>query len=181
MYEVNGILMSHEQPRSCHQLRVEKLLLGFGKQLPPTPRLPDRKEILCQLRMLAEEFFELCVAAGVSIELREPVTAPYDLGDARVTRVTPVLYEKLAFVNDPQATPDLPLMMDGAADVSVLNVGLMSLCGVADQPLLETVDGNNLLKIATATKDPETGKFVKHPNHPKPNFGACLAAQGWVG
>ena len=64
--------------------------------------------------------------------------------------------------------PSLALMMDACADIDVVTRGSAIACGVKLDPILQIVDENNLLKIATGHKNPDTGKFEKASDHPDP-------------
>lgn len=150
--------------RSFHQTMVDSLQRGIGNHVPPYPELASDDILLMQCRLLVEETLETLLAAGVSIHQDEH-------GD--------VTLKGLEFYRHGSA--DLVGIADGAADVMVIAAGMLSLNGISDESLLWEVNVNNLLKIGTGKRDPVTGKFTKHPDHPKPNIRKVLEAQGWTG
>jgi len=74
--------------------------------------------------------------------------------------------------------PDLIEMMDGAADVSVVNTGLMLSCGVCDEHLLEEVDRSNLDKFSGDYTIRDDGKLIKPSDWRPPDVEGVLLRQG---
>jgi predicted HAD superfamily Cof-like phosphohydrolase len=156
--------------KSLHQCSVEVLLRGIGHQVPDCPQVPARKARLSQGRLLLEETLELLAEVGLELVLKEGQrNQPLHFAD----------FELICVAGDEAV--QLPELIKELADVSVIATGFMSLCGVADMSVLQAVDNNNLLKIATGKRNPQTGKFEKAPGHPKPDIAACLWEQGWPG
>lgn len=151
---------------SEHYLRIAEMMEGFGQATPPAPTVPDPKTRELRVRLIIEEALEYAAASGVAVRLKGSLDS-----DA------PLSFDELTF----QATdePDLIEMADGLADLSVVTIGSLVACGIADKPLLEEVDTNNLLKIATGSTDPVTGKFIKSPHHPPPGIREVLLRQGF--
>lgn len=147
-----------------HEARVIAMMRGFGQSTPNSPVLPSMKERERCFRLLLEEVLEYGAAAGL-----EAVTHQ---GDGQTLHI-----DDLA-VRQTDWEPSLSEMVDACADISVVNTCAFAAMGVRMQPILELVDSNNLLKIETGSLDPVSGKFKKHPEHPKPDFAAAVAQQG---
>lgn len=152
--------------RSEHQQRVDQFLRGFGLPLPPTPTLANKELLVLCARLLLEETLEWIDAAGIDVVLRP-----------ECTRHAPLRLADLLLRSSPDREPDLAAMAKEAADVSVVTMEALSVNGIADVSLLAAVDENNLQKLATGRRNPETGKFEKHPDHPKPDVRSILSRQ----
>jgi predicted HAD superfamily Cof-like phosphohydrolase len=148
-----------------HQSNVEKFLRGIGRLVPDFPRAPDVATRAAWARLLLEEVFEWIEAAGLGV----------------LCEGGGVAFKDLSVSVDGWAEPNLVKMVDASADISVVNTGALSLCGVADSAILDEVDENNLLKIGRGRMDPVSGKFIKPPDHPRPDFEKRLRLQGWKG
>lgn len=146
-----------------HEARVISMMRGFGQSTPDTPGLPTMKERERCFRLLLEEVLEYGAAAGL-----EAITHS---GDGQTLHI-----DDLA-IFETDSEPSLTDMVDACADISVVNTCAFATMGVRMQPILELVDSNNLLKIETGALDPVSGKFKKHPDHPKPDFEAAVAQQ----
>jgi predicted HAD superfamily Cof-like phosphohydrolase len=149
-----------------HACRVAEFMLKAGQQLPSTPSVRDGKIRELRVRLLLEEVLEFAEASGVGIKLREDHDA------------TPSLHFE-DFIFETCDEVNLIKAADGLADISVVTVGAMLAYGIADVPLLEEVDRNNLAKIARGHKCPKTGKWLKPPDHQPPRIADVLRAQGW--
>lgn len=156
--------------KSHHQYRVEEFLVGIGHKIPDRPVTADRAVLMTWARLLLEETLEWIEAAGLEVAIN---AAEIHNGDH-------LALEDLS-IRPSKHEPDLVAMADASSDVSVVNTGAMSLNGMADLPLLDEVDANNLCKLATGRLCPETGKFLKAANHVKPDFAEVLRQQGWAG
>lgn len=153
------------QAPPTHEERVRTMMQGFKQATPPAIGIPDQATRILRVRLLLEEVLEFAEASGVG------VTHPAPRRDGTL------LFEDLAF--EPRGEPDLPLMADGLADISVVNTGAFIACGIPMEPILRCVDENNLLKIRNGRTD-EFGKFQKPKDHPAPDVAGCLRALGWV-
>jgi len=142
-----------------HQIRVEHMMYGFGQEVPQVPTVPDAHTRTLRARLILEECLETIEALGVTVRAEG----------------TKVEFDGLEFAATHD--PDLTEIADGCVDISVVTIGTMSACGLKNRPLLELVDENNLLKIATASKDPVTGKFIKAPGHPTPDVAGEIERQ----
>lgn len=172
-YWRNRALAAEKQPaiyyprqKSRHQLDVETFLSGIGHPLPTTPQLADIKRLETWGRLLLEETWETIVDG---LQTKIYVDPSIDISK-------PLDWKNTAF--NGLAYPNLQEIAGGCADVIVIATGLMSLCGVADYWVLKEVDDNNLLKLRNGRMCPHTGKFLKAPDHPKPDIMRRLLDQG---
>lgn len=76
------------------------------------------------------------------------------------------------------APVDMVKAVDAVADISVVNIGTMSALGVADVPILEEVDRNNMSKFDEGCHVEPNGKLRKPPGHKPPRFRELLKEQG---
>lgn len=158
--------------KSPHLRRVEQLMRKIREhqsdtpKLPSRPTLPDPTILVKQARLIVEEVFELMEACGVELRL-----------DDGQDEAAPLCFKDFCFR---AGTPDtLDHIAKEAADVSVVNTGLLVECGILDIPLLEEVDANNLAKFGPGGYLDENHKWRKPPNHPTPDLKRVLRAQGW--
>lgn len=154
--------------KSQHQLDVEIFLRGIGHPLPSTPQLASDDRLTTWGRLLLEETWET-ITEGLQAHIYV---------DPTFNRMHPLDWKHTAFSG--LAYPDLEKIADGCADVIVIATGLMSLCGMADYWLLKEVDDNNVLKLEKGQICKATGKFIKPPDHPKPDLAKRLADQGRI-
>lgn len=156
MVENNLLRMS-----SAHWRRVRDFMLAAGQDAPSAPSMPTIDVRRLRVSLLLEEVFELAAALNVKIRLNGELVSFQQL-------------QLEAEVFDDFGKSALAHVADAFADISVVNVGGMIACGMADKPLLEAVDVNNLQKIARGTKNPQTGKFEKPADHKPPDFALLL-------
>lgn len=146
-----------------HEARVITMMRGFGQNTPDAPTMPSTAERARCFRLLLEEVLEYGAAAGLE--------AATHSGDGQILHI-----DDLAILPT-EWEPSLHQMVDACADISVVNTCAFASMGVRMQPILELVDENNFLKISTGALDPVSGKFKKHPDHPKPDFETAIDAQ----
>ena len=145
---------------SDHHQRVRAMTLGFGQKVRSKPGIPTESERERIVRLVFEEAFELAEAMGIWVcHDGSPIS------DSEVTCVCST------------AKMDLVESADAFADLSVVVNSGMAACGIDAGPLLLEVDENNLLKIKNGYLDPESGKFIKPENHPKPDIAGVLSRQ----
>lgn len=146
--------------------RVRDMMRGFGQPTPDTPTMPADGRLQARSLLTVEEGLEWADACGVDVYVDNPNGGP------------PINLhgKKLRYVKTRPA--NFKLMMDAAGDIAVVNTGNFVECGVADVPILETIDANNLLKVANGKLNPDTGKFEKAPDHQPPDLKFPLLMQG---
>lgn len=148
-----------------HAHRVHALMLRAKQTTPILPTMPDEKTRLLRAKLIMEEALETIEALGVTVF------------DNAGTDLEPIARNHLSFAADGE--PDLVGIADGCADVSVVTIGALLACGIADKPLLELVDNNNLTKFAPGHSFREDGKLVKPPGFVGPDVVGGLKRQGW--
>jgi predicted HAD superfamily Cof-like phosphohydrolase len=144
------------------------MMRGYGQLTPDKPCTPDEKTRRLRAQLELEEVLEFVRDSGFDV-----VALAY-CGDPRDSHITlggfcpgePTKLGDYTLVSVRECDP--VGVVDGLADISVVNTGSAVAFGVDLEPILEIVDNNNLLKIKTGKRDPATGKFIKHPNHPSP-------------
>lgn len=144
--------------RSEHQKRVDQFMLCAKQELPAN--------------LILEEAFETVRALGF-VPYFIDGEGLWDYSDHEIQM------DKVCLA--PFETPDLIGIADGCADLSVVNTGALSACGIDDSPLLEAVDQNNMEKFGHGHSIREDGKLVKPPGHKPPDIAGVLRAQGWEG
>lgn len=145
--------------KSEHQKRVEEFMRLAGQEVPSTPIVPILSVRKFRADMILEEALETIEALGFEVNQVGPD------GELEL---------KEAF------HPDLPLIVDGCADIKVVTTGTMSACGVQDESIQFEVDRNNLLKFGPGSYRRADGKWMKPPDHQPPNINLLLRDQGFM-
>lgn len=164
---VSAVAISEHRGQTDHQVRVERMMKGFGQEVPSVPTMPDEATRVLRARLIMEECLET-IQDGLRVRVGE--------GDKQID--SDLYFDSLVF-EAMDGPADMIELADGVADVSVVSIGTLSACGIKDQALLEEVDANNQGKIDTAKVD-EFGKFIKHPDHQPPDIFGVLVTQGWT-
>ncbi len=152
--------------KSLHQRRVEQTMRSANQQVRQSPGIPSDEERLLRAKLILEEALETVSALGF-----DPiVVVPYP--PSRQIKVT---MEAVKFT--PAREPDLVAIADGCADISVVTIGTLSSCGIADEPLLEEVDESNLRKFGSGCILREDGKYLKPADWVPPNIERVLDEQ----
>lgn len=154
--------------KTPHQIRVEEFLRGIGRDVPERPTAAAVELQVVWARLLLEETLEAILASGVRLSVKDAASA---LGFREL------VYKDVGFHGVDGQPVQLAELAKELADVSVVATGYLSINGISDEPVLAAVDENNLLKVRTGRRNPDTGKFEKHPNHPKPDVQAVLNQQ----
>lgn len=140
-----------------HQERVEKFMQLAKQDVPTVPTIPSDEVLRLRANLILEEAMETIHALGCEILVEG--TFHLDKGNAKIVSVREASLEDIA---------------DGCADVSVVTIGTLSACGIADKGLLELVDQNNLEKFGEGHKIREDGKLIKPPTHQPPKIKEYL-------
>lgn len=144
--------------QSTHQRRVEEFMKLVGQDLPAKPVIPSLEVRRLRATLILEEALETIKGLGFS------VSQPHDCAPLKIQE---------------DGEPDLIEIVDGCADISVVTIGTLSSCGVADAAVLAEVDINNIAKFGPGGYRREDGKWVKPPGHKPPDIAGILLGQGF--
>lgn len=155
-----------DQFKSKHQKRVEEMMFKAGQELHSKPTLPRFKTMRLRASLILEEALETIEALGFGIYVKNYSThSALEFKDITLKPIT----DK---DNDEMST--LERIADGCADIIVVTTGCLSACGVADLPILEEVDKNNLKKFGPGGHIRPDGKWIKPLGHKPPNIRKIL-------
>lgn len=132
-----------------------------GQDTPNKPTEIDEETRILRAKLILEEAFETVRALGVDADL---------FGSFSIAECE----EEIQYRISPTFDFDMKEVADGCADVSVVTIGTLISCGIADQCLLEMVDQNNLDKFGEGHSIREDGKLIKPPNHQPPDIEGYL-------
>lgn len=143
--------------KSMHQQNIEILMEGAKQKIPSKPTIPDKKVRELRARLILEEALETIDALGIAVSVNGSIAD----------------YQNFKFTHYKKEI-DLAEIADGCADISVVTIGTLSACGIADLPILREVDKNNIAKVGPGSHIDKHGKLVKPPNHPKPDLKTII-------
>lgn len=179
--------------KSVHQVQVEALMNGYRNMaqmslLPSRPTIPPGKMIEAQARIILEEFLEVMEACGCTLHLTSAAIAERagvnpDCVDTELPLIRgeiTVEWDGDPVTGETHRKLDIAEVAKELADLSVVTTGMFAEFGIADTPILDAVDTNNLAKLAPGCYLDENRKLRKPPNHPKPDIKTILVSQGWV-
>lgn len=147
--------------------RVRAFMDAIGQEVKHRPEVPETKVLKLRLRLIAEEFFELLAAVGV--------TPGHLMGDDRL-----VLNEHIMLIIDSlKPTVDLPELADALSDLRVVIVGTDAAFGINGDAVDKLVMTANEKKLDGV--DDKHGKRQKPPGWAPPDISAELRRQGWRG
>lgn len=152
--------------KTDHQKRVEGFMRLAGQDVPASPEIPPEAVRLLRAKLIFEEAMETIHALGFEVVARVPYPQPNEL----VIRSENIKMEAAL-------EPDLIEIADGCADISVVTIGTLSACGIADRPLLEEVDESNLQKFGQGSHRREDGKWMKPAGWVPPKIEKVLDEQ----
>ena len=138
---MSKILRPEEKTR--HFSDVKRFMQLAKQEMHDTPTMPSQETRLLRARLILEEALETVGALGftptlVGVARSDPMGQP-------ATTVQVVSIAGLQLEHDRK--PDLEGIADGCADLSVVNIGTLIACGIADAELLRQVDENNIRKF----------------------------------
>lgn len=158
--------MSRE--KTGHQKRIEKFMRLAEQDVPCEPTEPSPEVRLLRAKLIFEEAMETITALGVDVMIDE----------MRGQQGPVALYEgNHKLVVNPRRKFNMIEVADGCADVSVVTIGTLSACGIADKPLLKEVDESNLRKFGPGGRMREDGKWLKPPDWKAPDIAGVLKDQ----
>ncbi len=146
-----------------HFHRVTDFMLRAKQECPLVPTMPTEKVRELRAKLILEEALETIKALGFAVRMES---------DNNLVQMSEIALDSCY-------KPDLVEVVDGCADISVVTVGTLIACGVKDEPVLECVDANNIMKLGPGHSWREDGKLLKPANHRPPDIDLVLRAQGW--
>lgn len=150
--------------KSEHQKRVEELMHKARQEVPSKPTVPDMRTRILRAKLILEEAIETVTALGVDVVFHAPENSKLNQ------------LHGLSFYDN--GKPDLLEIADGCYDLRVVTTGTLSACGLDDEEGQLEVDNNNLMKFDNPKAYwREDGKFIKAPDHPKPNLKSIIENQ----
>jgi predicted HAD superfamily Cof-like phosphohydrolase len=154
--------------KSGHQKRIEDFMRKAGQEVPCEPTIPDPDVRLLRAKLIFEEAMETIFALGVDVmvapqpQQRDPVALHDGFYELKINE---------------NRLPDMIEIADGCADISVVTIGTLSACGIADKSLLKEVDESNLRKFGPGCSKRDDGKWVKPPDWKAPDIAGVLNSQ----
>ena len=166
-----------------------------SQDIPDRPTVPDAKTRKLRAKLIFEEALETIKELGVRIFSEHDRAHALDHIDD---------FDLIVALD---MEPNLEGIADGCADISVVTIGTLSACGMADDSLLKEVDTTNLRKFENhcpKCDEPgedhnsgipgeracrvchttwisgyrrDDGKWVKPANHPAPDIAGVLKHQ----
>ena len=154
--------------KSTHQKRIEAFMRYAGQDVPSEPTEPSAEIRLLRAKLIFEEAMETITALGVDVMV-----------DNAMQQNGPVcLHSKNhTLVVNPRRPMDMIEVADGCADISVVTIGTLSACGIADKSLLKEVDESNLRKFGPGSYKREDGKWCKPLGWVAPDIAEVLNKQ----
>lgn len=132
--------------------------------------IPSEETRKLRAKLILEEALETIKALGFEVRLMDA------LKPSLYYTVNPKLNQiEMANVFN----PNLIEIVDGCCDISVVTVGTLSACGVADCAPLKAVDDSNMKKFGPGGYRRSDGKWIKPPDWQAPDLKKILLAQGW--
>lgn len=155
--------------KTIHQQKVEKFMRLAGQECPEHPTMPTPEVRVLRAKLILEEAFEL-IEKGLGINIKTAGVPLPGTSDPYV-----IHFDCLSF--DPKREPDMIELVDGIADVSVVNIGTAVACGVSMAHPQDLVDENNLAKFGPGGYRRDDGKWVKPPGHKPPDIVGAINLQ----
>jgi len=154
--------------KTGHQKRIEKFMRLADQDIPCEPTEPSPEVRLLRAKLIFEEAMETISALGVDIMVDQMYAqhGPVPIHDG--------MYNLKV---NPRRKFDMIEVADGCADVSVVTIGTLSACGIADKPLLKEVDESNLRKFGPGCSKRGDGKHLKPPDWKAPDIAKVLNEQ----
>lgn len=159
LFETELLTPNPSREHSEHYQKVWRFMM-LAKQASSTltPQIPTEAVRLLRVRLTLEEVLEKIHGFGFAVYAKESGEI-YSVKD-------------VDFVASDE--PDLVEILDGCADVAVVNTGDLIACGFPDSELMALVDENNLAKFGPGHKIDEHGKLIKPPGHKKPDINELI-------
>lgn len=143
-----------------HAQRVAKFMRLAGQEIPEKPTVPSADVRILRAKLILEEALETVNALGVEV-------AGWHFDS--------LTFADLQFYDN--GKPDLIEIADGCADISVVTIGTLLACGIADDAVLREVDESNLRKFGPGSGRRKDGKWMKPADWTPPDLAKVLAEQ----
>lgn len=134
------------------QEQVLQFMIAAKQKCPNRPVVPEESIGRLRLSLILEETVELANALGFCCQ-----------------------FDHTDFSSMPE-WKDKVQVADGIADLLYVVIGTAVACGIDIEPIFQEVHRSNMTKFIDGTFR-EDGKYVKGPNHSKPNIADILNAQ----
>ena len=148
--------------KSNHQVRIEKFMELAGQKVPKNPTLPDFDTRKLRAKLILEEAIETISALGFCVCIDGKVLLNKDNVELSI------IHNKECSVAE---------IAHECADLSVVTIGTISACGVADESVLEEIDRANLSKVTGKVEKNEDGKVVKPKDFKPADIGKVIEMQ----
>lgn len=160
-----------DSEKSIHQVRIERFMRLANQEVKLSPTLPSLEVRRLRAGLILEEALETIEALGFHV---------FPKNSDRSLSIGKLELEPLEIQpsTKDQEREMLVEILDGCADISVVNTGTLSACGVMDGPLLALVDMNNLAKFGPGHSFREDGKLIKPEGHKPPDIKNLIERLG---
>ncbi len=139
-----------------------------------TPGVPDDETVRYRLRLIAEEFFEMLEACGVTFAVE------LDLGES-IKSVVRDEINHWGKHNYRTESVGLPAFIDALGDLDYVIEGARLAFGVDGAPIADAIHESNMFKVGPDGKviKNELGKVIKPVGWTPPDIEGELLKQGW--
>lgn len=152
-------------PRTSICNQVTAFHTAIGQPILPKPQVPSDDRVRLRLRLIAEEFFELLDACGITNVPSRPQETVWESVDRAITIS--------------HLSPDLPEVADALGDLDYVIEGTRLEFGINGAPIADAIHASNMAK--TDGPISPTGKKLKPPGWTPPDIAGELRKQGWEG
>lgn len=151
-----------------HYDRVRDFMKGVGQPTPDRYTEPTEAQRILRARLVLEEVAEF-ITKGLGVSVGSPLLY-----------LTPASVKNAVYSINLSEPYNPVEMIDGVCDIHVTATGALIDAGLPHEIFQKTVDENNLDKIRNGHRNPETGKWEKHPDHQPPDIEGLLNSLGGV-
>lgn len=158
---------------SMLRAQVLEFHAAMGVPVSSAPAIPADDRVRLRLRLIAEEFFEMVLAAASQNELvpGHSATPAWWIDEAK--------FRVDSLIDLMKVRIDLPALADAWADLDYVIEGARLEFGIAGAPIAAEVHRANMAKVGGPIRD--DGKRLKPPGWAPPDIEGVLKRQGWKG
>lgn len=167
----------YQPGKTAHQVRIEEFMKLAEQEIPSSPQLPSEGVRLLRAKLILEEALETVKALGVKLVVGGVVDWDGDDLALVLDESSEWLGCDPALLTKERTAQLLAEIADGCADLSVVSIGTLSACGIADAEVLREVDRTNLEKFGPGGHKREDGKWVKPENWQPPRLKQIISRQ----